>query len=115
YEQGGNLGPDDAVSTGDEPPSALWDFVMDDFNGFDDMVGDMYIDEETIGEEYPISEEEYLELFGEPHQNFGRVIAADSESSSSEGDAGEEGPHGDEELPAAVPFQPNHPLALPQQ
>lgn len=115
YEQGGNFGSDDAVSSGDEPPSALWEFVMDDLDAFDNMVGDTFINEKSIGEQYPISEDEYLELFGEPHPNFSHVVPADLESSSSEADAGEESSHGDEEPPMALPFQPNRPLTLPEQ
>jgi hypothetical protein len=112
YEQGSNLGSEDAISSGDEPPSVMWDLELSSFSAFDYVASDMSIDEESMGEHHPLSEDEYLEFFGEPHPNFNRVITADSGSSSSEGEAGEVGER--EDPLVAVPFQPNHPSALRQ-
>lgn len=105
YEQGSRLGSEDAVSSGDDPPSVLWDFVLGDVDAVDNTVGDTLVNEEHFGDQYPVSKNEYLELFSEFHPHFNRFDMADSEASSSEAEVVEE------DL-AEIPFQPNHPSAL---
>ncbi|KAG0013567.1 hypothetical protein BGZ81_000952 [Podila clonocystis] len=114
YGEEGHSEKERDTMTFDEPPSSEWDYFEEDPDEEEKAIlGDIQGDEDDFGEADPLSDIEYLDLFGELPPELNRIMSDDCSSVSSHGSGGAEGElviEQDDDI--GEEFRPNQPAAL---